>query len=248
MAIETTLQPRHKWWNLFYAALCLLFALWGAYDYWVSIPAREAAANEYEQAVNTVSELQGKAQAAVQATQAAPGVGANITPDELARYEAANKVVEKYKGAAPQRPAAYDRPVQLWLYMVGCGVLGAPWFLWEWANAARKRYRLEDDGTLTAPEGTFPRDQIADIDMSRWMSKSLATVRLADGRTIVLDDYKFRDMHLIVGALAVRFYPDDWTEEARDRKRLRAKEALEAAAGPSGDGGPAGGPGAGADA
>ncbi len=125
MAIETTLQPRQKWWNLLYAVICLVLALWGAYDYWVSIPARETAAKEYEEAVAVVSEMQ--AQAA--ANQTTPGAAQPLTAEKLQRYEAASKVVDRYKGATPTRPAAYDRPVQMWLYIVGCGVLGTPWFL-----------------------------------------------------------------------------------------------------------------------
>ena len=49
----------------------------------------------------------------------------------------------------PTNPPAYDRPVQMWLYIVGCGVMGVPWFLWQWLSVAGKRYRLDDDGTLT---------------------------------------------------------------------------------------------------
>ena len=141
----------------------------------------------------------------------------------------------------PTPPAAYDRPVQLWMYMVGCGVMGVPWFLWQWIATARRRYSLEDDGTLVAPEGRFGRTEIADIDMDKWMSKSLATVVLADGRKLVLDDYKHRDMHLIVGAIASERYPEKWSPEARDLDRVRAEagaaDAAKAAAGPESGGG-----------
>jgi hypothetical protein len=100
--------------------------------------------------------------------------------------------------------------------------MGVPWFLWTWIGTARRHYSLEDDGTLVAPEGRFGRADIADIDMDKWMSKSLATVVLTDGRKIVLDDYKHRDMHLIVGALASERYPEKWSPEARDLDRVRA--------------------------
>jgi len=132
-------------------------------------------------------------------------------------------------------PAAYDRPVQMWLYVIGCGVMGAPWFLWQWLAAARVRFRMEDDGTLQAGKDRIAPDRIADIDMSKWMSKSIATVVTTDGKRIVLDDYKYRGMDKIVGAIATRFYPDDWTPDARDLKRIREQEAAEAA---SAEGGP----------
>jgi hypothetical protein len=129
----------------------------------------------------------------------------------------------------PIPPAAYDRPVQMWLYVIGCGVLGVPWFLWQWLAAARLRFRMEDDGTLDAGTIRVAADHIADIDMSKWMSKSIATVVTTDGKRIVLDDYKYRGMDKIVGAIATRFYPDDWTPDARDLKRIREQEAADAA-------------------
>jgi hypothetical protein len=206
MALETTLQPRQKWWNVLYAAICMVLALWGAYDYFVTIPRKEQAVATYDAAAKRLEELQAKGQA--------------VSAEEKLEYKDLTATVDKGR---PTPPAAYDRPVQLWMYMVGCGVLGVPWFLWAWLAAARRSYRLEDDGTLVAPEGRIGRDAIADIDMSRWMSKSIATVKLADGRSIVLDDYKYRNMHLIVGAIASARYPEDWTEDARDLKKIRAE-------------------------
>ena len=91
---------------------------------------------------------------------------------------------------------------------------------------AGKKYRLDDDGTLTAPGGgSIAASDIEDIDMSKWMSKSIATIKVRGGRTVVLDDYKFRNSHLIVGAIASRIYPDAWTSDARDLAKIRAQEA-----------------------
>lgn len=222
MALETSLQPRQKWWNVLYAFICFVLAAWGAYDYWVTIPRKEEAVAAYDAAAKTVETVESK----VTAAGSAPGASGAVTADEAIAYEAAKKVVEKGR---PTPPAAYDRPVQLWLYMVGCGVMGVPYFLAAWLAAARKTYRLEDDGTLVAPEGRFAAADIQDIDMSRWMSKSIATVMLPGGRKVVLDDYKFKGMHLIVGKLAHDRHPEDWTDDARDMKKIRAE--AEAAAG-----------------
>ena len=65
---------------------------------------------------------------------------------------------------------------------------------------------------------------------------------LVDHIKVVLDDYKFRDMHLIVGKLAHARYPEDWTDDARDMKKIRAEAEAAAAAGP-GDNANAGGAG-----
>lgn len=237
MAVHTSIQPRQKWWNIAYAGICLVLALWGAYDYWVTIPEKEATVAAYDAAAKSVEDFEAKAQA----SQAAPGGASPLSAEEIAAYTQAKAVVDKGR---PTAPAAYDRPVQLWMYMVGCGIMGVPWFLWQWIATARRRYSLEDDGTLVAPEGRFGRTEIADIDMDKWMSKSLATVVLTDGRKIVLDDYKHRDMHLIVGAIASERYPEKWSPEARDLDRVRAEaeaaDASKAAAGAESGGGAAG--------
>ena len=233
MAIETSLQPRQKWWNLLYAVICGGLALWGAYDYWVSIPRREQEFASYEASKKRHEEL---------AAAAAKAPLAEAERAEYLRLDADFQKRAAENRPVPTMPPAYDRPVQLWLYIVGCGILGVPWFLWQWLSIADKRYRLEDDGTLRAPGlAPVPPDAIADIDMSKWMSKSLATVRTADGRSIVLDDYKFRDTHLIVGAIASRMYPEDWSADGKDLKRARALEGGSTAGDPAGDGAAPGG-------
>lgn len=218
MAIETSLQPRQKWWNILYAFICGALGLWGAYDYWVTIPEREAAVAAYDAAAKTFDEMDAK----TRTTAAAPGGAKPLTAEDVLAYEAAKKVVEKGK---PTAPAAYDRPVQLWMYIVGCGVLGVPWFLWEWLGAARRRYRMDDEGNLITESETVRPSDIRDIDMTKWMSKSTATVITTDGRKIVLDDYKYRGLEKIVGAIAVRFYPESWTIDGRDLNKIRTEEA-----------------------
>ncbi|MCP3858835.1 MAG: hypothetical protein GY704_04225 [Phycisphaeraceae bacterium] len=90
-------------------------------------------------------------------------------------------------------------------------------------------WRLEEDGTLVTPDGSFPADQITDIDMSVWMKKSIARVEV-EGPTepIVLDDYEYENVYLIVGALAHRFHPDAWTDEAKPVKDDEPEDDAEA--------------------
>jgi hypothetical protein len=218
MAVETSLQPRQKWWNILYAVICGGLALWGAYDYWVTIPRREEAVRQYDAAAARFEELEAKTR-----PPAPGGTGGTLTAAEVEEYKQAKAVVDKGKPVAPQ---AYDRPVQMYLYIIGCGVLGVPWFLWQWVAVAGKKYRLEENGTLVTPGGQpIAASDIEDIDMTKWMSKSIATVKARGGRTVVLDDYKFRNTHLIVGAIASRLYPDAWTSDARDLAKIRAQEA-----------------------
>jgi hypothetical protein len=47
------------------------------------------------------------------------------------------------------------------------------------------------------------------------MAKSIATLQLRNGASpVVLDDYKFGSMHLIVGPYAHRFEPQRWNADA----------------------------------
>ena len=77
-------------------------------------------------------------------------------------------------------------------------------------------------------------DQIVEIEMNRWCAKEgdrrstwTATVVTTDGKRIVLDDHDFKNMHLIIGAIAHRMMPDTWTPEA---KRVGEKTEAEVAA------------------
>jgi hypothetical protein len=203
--------------------ICAGLGAWGAYDYWVTIPRKEAEVAAYEVAAEvaatTLEEMEAKA-------HAAPDGVPTLSEEEVKAYKAAKAVVAKGK---PVAPAAYDRPVQLWMYIIGCGVLGVPWFLWAWLSTARNKYRLNADGSFEFNERALAVDEIADIDMSKWMSKSVATVVAKDGTRVTLDDYKYKNSHLIIGGIASRLYPNDWDTEGRDLNKIRAQEEAAAA-------------------
>ena len=225
MAIETSIQPRQSIQNIAYAVLCLGLGIWGYYDYSVKIPNNEASFVEYIDAEKTKSALEER----VRTTP--------LTADESTQYRAATETLNKYR-EKPAEPAAYDRPVQLWLYIIGCGVLGVPWFAFNQWKLTRHRYRLADDGSFHSHAGVVASDNIKGIDMSRWMAKSIAFVETTDGRRIELDDYKYKGVEAIVAALAARFHPGEWTSDARpigdpksrDTKKLLEEQAAAAAA------------------
>lgn len=124
--------------------------------------------------------------------------------------------------ATVKKPSTYDRPTQ-WAF-IAC-LPFVPYYLWVLFATRAKKYRLDEDGTLHTPEGALKRDEIADIDMSRWMKKSIAYVVDSSGRRIMLDDYKHRNLHLIIGAIASRLYPDQWHADAKPVKK--DEEAVE---------------------
>ena len=253
MAIQTSIQPFTLWRNVGFGLLCLVFALWGWYDYEYKIPRLQRDSDAHEVAKDTRTALESpdkdpaKAEARLKELEdswdglakqypnwkplesaAAPG------KDRLNALQASvlEYVKKQYGSSVPARPAAYDRPMQLWLYIVGCGVLGVPMFAWPLLRTSMRPYRLDDEGTLHTPDGVFDQNEIVDIDMSRWCSptgdrRSTWTARaiLKSGKTILLDDHDHRNMHRIIGAIAHRLYPEQWTAEAR---RVEAKPATDA--------------------
>ncbi len=128
----------------------------------------------------------------------------------LAAYDVADRGSQVTATVKP--PSALDRPTQ-WIFMTCLPFF--PLYLWFYIDTKRRVYRLDDDGTLHSPGGTWPAAEIADIDMSDWMRKSIAYVIHESGARLKLDDYKHRNLHLIVGAIASRFYPEKWDAEAR---------------------------------
>ena len=227
MAIETRIQPRQTIQNLAYGVICLVLAVWGWYDYSVKIPAAEAAFREYTAAAERKGVLENTTKERV------------LNEAERGEYNAVQATLAKYK-EKPAEPAAYDRPVQLWLYIVGCGVLGVPWFAYAQWQLSRARFRLGDDGSFECNFGTFQAGQIRGIKMDKWMLKSIAVVQLDGGMEVVLDDYKYKGVEEIVAHFAGRFEPGKWTSDARPigdpkSRDTKARLAAEAAARAAGD-------------
>ena len=67
----------------------------------------------------------------------------------------------------------------------------------------------------TTPKDLGEASEISDIDMSRWMSKSVAKIVHTDGRTVTVDDYVHQDADQIIGAIAHRLRPEEWTDHAK---------------------------------
>jgi hypothetical protein len=138
-----------------------------------------------------------------------------------------NSGLNQYGNVTP--PSKYDRPMQ-WVFIL-CIPFG---FYYFWAygkmSARAKNYSLDGEGTLTTPEGVWAAEEITDIDMSRWIAPTgnaretwKAIAITGDGQKIVLDDYVYENMHLIIGSLAHRFYPEQWTPVA---KRVGVEESV----------------------
>jgi hypothetical protein len=208
MAIRTRIQPFLFYRDIILAVVCAVFGLWGWYDYSVKIPGQEAAFIEFSQ-LQTEKEQFEKRLADKE----------TLSPQDEAEFQRIKTTLSQKYLEAPAAPAPYDRAVQMWIYVVGCGLLGTPYAIWSLLSLRKRSFQLTEDGTLVTPEGSCSIDAVRDIDMSRWMSKSIAVATLENGSQSVMDDYKYKNLHLIVGAIAHRLYPDQWTPEAKVVKR-----------------------------
>ena len=204
MAFESRIRPRELWVKVVNAVVAFGLGGWGAYDYWERIPRQEAEFKEYQSATEQVRRY---------ADMSVPGQP-RLTPEQEAEYQLARATVDKYASGAPTPVAFYDRPLQLWIYTIGCGILWTGWAVVSLARTAPRTFRLDDDGTLHTRDRAITRDEVVDVDMSRWMAKSIATLKVRSGAPVVLDDFKFGGMHLIVGAYAHRFMPERWNPDA----------------------------------
>lgn len=203
MAIQTTVEPRVKWWTVAYLVICVAIGIWGWYDYAIRLPQNQAEAERYQHLLQEFTRFETLDEQRL------------LSDAQREEWAAVDDELVAFGGRVPEEPARWDRPVKLWLYVILSGGLGVVWFGTSLILLHRRRYRLDDDGSLEHPDGRWTKDEIVGIDMDRWMEKSIATVRHRDGTRIKLDAYKYRDLHLIIGEIAHRFEPDRWHRDGR---------------------------------
>lgn len=203
------------------AVMCIAFSAWGAYDLFVTIPHRAERAQRYETLTASLKQLESARQD--NATR-----GRQPSAEELAEYQRVNDELTAIApgGKIPSPPSKFDHVVQ-WIY-ISCLPFGL-WPVISLLRVSKQRYRLEDDGTLhfagdkTLGSAAWARHEIADIDMSRWMAKSIAWPVHAGGSRLRLDAFEHKNLDQIVGAIASRLYPDAWHSDARPVKAASAE-------------------------
>lgn len=251
MAITTSLAPSYSLKAIIMAIVCIVLGVWGVFDYVVVIPKaitqseRAALLRDFVQPALYVElgaeERNNASVALASALETNDGLDEQWS-DSLLLFQGAVKsgdgstlaesqeilseYLAEYGNVTP--PSKYDRPMQ-WLFII-CIPFGF-YYLLARAKMVKKAsaYRLEDNGTLTTPEGSWTSEEIKDIDMERWISKTgkarstwTAKVIVENRAPILLDDYVYKDMYLIIGQLAHRFYPEEWTPLAKRVKNMES--------------------------
>ena len=210
MQVTTTIAKSFIVWRLVFIILCLVFGLWGVYDLVVDIPHRHQQHERFVEVQQRLAEL-------TEISDERKVSGQTNTDEEIAEYTSLEDEMKQLApgGENPVPPGKFDPLIQ-WIYIL-C-LLCVPYFFLEIARVRGKIYRLDEDMTLHFPEGSWNAGDIVDIDMSRWMAKSIAWVVHVDGARVKLDDYLFTNTHLIVGAFASEKYPEQWDIEAKQIK------------------------------
>lgn len=210
MTITSSISKGYAWRLIIIAVVSVGLGLWGVYDYAVAIPRQKRAFERFETVTAEIDKLESKSKQR-----------GMLEPEDEAAYLRLKQDLMQL--GSPTPPGKYDRLIK-GLVFVPCLPFG-PYLLWLWFRANRRTYRLDDDGTLHLPEGSWNAQDIKEIDMTRWMSKSIAHVVHTDGTRAKLDDYQHKDLHLIVGAIASRIQPQEWTPDARPVKAETDAEA-----------------------
>ncbi len=255
VGFTTKLATRYWLKTIIMSLVCIVLGLWGVWDYVVAIPkaAMEAARADVLRIVkNGLDSVPGSEYRAEAIVVLDTAVRSDDRLDEAWSDSLTAMNLAMNDGEAESRrnalvvveswlseygnitaPSKYDRPMQ-WMFIL-CLPFGVYYILVYVKMSKRaSSYLLTEDGVLTTPEGTWPGEEIEDIDMSRWIAKTgnarstwTAKVVLKDGKKILLDDYVFSGMDSIIGKLAHELYPNEWTVLARRTKTPTADQQEE---------------------
>ncbi|MFG0329504.1 MAG: hypothetical protein ACF8PN_06335 [Phycisphaerales bacterium] len=204
MAIETRLATSYWIRKAIFAVALLVVGVWSTYDGWVKYPAEVERFAEYRRFLDLEQER----------------LNMNLTPDEARELEALEQSLgvsePDFEKRKPKERSELDVLVQR--VVAGLCFLFAAVVIVTWVISARKKYLYKDDGTLEAPEGTFPPTRQTGLDKTRWMSKSIAMLeidggpRVESGQAVKLDAWIYAGMEEIIADLDRRFHPESEAE------------------------------------
>lgn len=188
------------------------FGLWGVYDGWLAWPREAAQWREYNEVYLPLEDRVRK--------------GESLIGEDFRSW---NELKAKYPQAPRQRTDT-DVGIQRWIIVPLCFGVGAL-FLLTWRLSARRSYTYNDDGSLVAPEGAFRADEMTGIDMTRWMSKSIAMLEISGGpkgggKAVKLDAWIYANLEDIIETLNKRFHPDEYKSEDATEPETDADEDI----------------------
>lgn len=200
MAVETKLATGYWMRKLILTLLFLVFGIWAVYDGWYEWPRQKSAWEEYEQF-----------EALEEKRLNSPNE--SLFGDERTTWQSLR---DKYK-TPPRERTQMDINFQRYILVPLCFPITALLVV-TWVMSARRQYRFDEDGSLTAPEGTFTSEEMTGIDMSRWMSKSIAMLEIEGGlkkggSAVKLDAWIYDGTEEIIETLNRRFHPEEYTED-----------------------------------
>jgi len=199
MAIQSRLATGYWMRKAILTVLFFGFGLWGVYDGWLAWPREAAAWREYNDVYLRLEDRVRK--------------GESLIGEDFRTW---NELKAKYP-QTPRERTETDVGIQRWIIVPLCFGVGAL-FLLTWRLSARRSYTYNDDGRLVAPEGVFRADEMTGIDMTRWMSKSIAMLEIAGGpkgggTAVKLDAWIYAGLEDIIETLNKRFHPEEYKSD-----------------------------------
>lgn len=199
MAIQSRLATGYWMRKAILTVLFFGFGLWGVYDGWVAWPKEAAQWREYNEKYLPLESRDRN--------------GESLIGEDFQTW---NELKAKYT-KAPRERTELDVRFQRWIIVPLCFGVGAL-FLLTWRLSARRSYTYNDDGSLVAPEGVFRADEMTGIDMTRWMSKSIAMLEIAGGpkgggKAVKLDAWIYANLEDVIETLNKRFHPEEYKSD-----------------------------------
>lgn len=196
MAIQSRLATGYWMRKAILTVLFFGFGAWGVYDGWFAWPRQAEAWREYNE---VYLPLEQRARD-----------GESLIGEDFRRW---SELKARYP-KAPKERTETDVWIQRWIIVPACFSIGAL-FLLTWGISAKRTYTYNDDGSLIAPEGTFRADEMTGIDMTRWMSKSIAMLEIGGGpkgggKAVKLDAWIYAGLEDVIEALNRRFHPGEY--------------------------------------
>lgn len=223
MVIQSRLATSYLMRKVILTLIFFVFGCWGIYDGWIAWPRQHERWTEYSEVFVPLEERVQR--------------GESLIGSDQALYL---RLKDEYS-KRPRQRTDIDILLQKLLVVPVCFVV-AGLFVLTWALAARRRYTYNEDGSLVAPEGAFRADEMTGIDMTRWMSKSIAMLEIkggpkGGGTAVKLDAWIYAGLEEIIDALNRRFHPEEYqarppsedAPEPEDHPHLEASESSESA-------------------